>query len=1099
MFSGVCSWSVLTQINILWQFVSGCGASVLIPMENRASAFIFSSENMFTLTDITPISTDYHIPIAEIETGLPHGLPLYSAQKADQRESVIVSMPPREEVAEDGFFEFEVEMGSVEVISWGAVRFHPAKNPDNPQPGEFVIFSDGSVIISPRVLIRMYLPPYFFDDDWLWRQSLRVTGRAINIMEEHNQFTNLPSLLAEWNCKNELSWNLSFEGHPTGSFSFWVPFTNLRQVVSQLPPKGALVEMYGYLFQVDTIDGNWVRHTHNAADEVEVSVSLRGGWEAVLLLEIMIEAGSAGGFLSVTSTSTISGDEGVNPGLGGSSLPTPTWTLSDFTFGDGEPRPGLRPTGGRTDFNRAEGNRVFRGKTTVQAMARQIDIAQYFPGLITQAVLSNARCQILGGPPLKVTPPEEEALITTLDKELRDRLRHNGLYVSYSRAEGIELFSWDSPRTHMVSLLDVVEDIQFSFPYFPRAKEYRNTRLDGNFRDEEPEEEDTQGDRDTLKRPQYDQKLEILTLWSGDEWHIEPPRDVTIINDLTQVFDNGGRTKELRSITTQNGTTILESYQKYGFVYDSRDIYFWGTEPVLDPETRQLESVTGWILRPLTTEHDIKLKWQRIEDSVTVYEFDPETGYLDRVVTFGWQIHRFKKESNNEIINLIGERILSEDAPTDDFGNTKRTYDLIKPYEFSAQFSKIPVWDVQHFCRKTFIETYKDVEPRPFTEQEFKNIAFFELFGSGFRKADLGLTEYDRVLRVYDERNPSEPLRTDLDFDDAPFIVCDVLLRTPDPNWVEPEWAKYESRRRYSYRSIPDPDQPTIDEIREGKSPNPDLTTGEDFIELIARFPKQDANPSALPTEIQATEGLEYYAEYKGIANAQNGRFRDYAELSNFTQNKGRPGEHTRLDRGFSERREDEEKGKDKDEPKEPENKPTDAFWLLNSTTEEIPPRIQDGSLSYPYAYTKAELFLAALTDLKIENARETQPIKVTITFRPEIQGGDRVYLERVGNCRVFGVNQKQTILGRVTDSNTPVVPSFTSLDMGLEIECAFRDDLYSIAQPQEPVEPPEEEEPPTPNPDEPPRDITRRQCMPDTLTILGLSRGNIGPSDSAV
>lgn len=112
---------------------------------------------MFTLTDVTPIPTDHHIPIAEIETGLPHGLPLYSAQKADQRESVIVSMPPREEVAEDGFFEFEVEMGSVEVISWGAVRFHPAKNPDNPQPGEFVTFSDGSVIISPRVLIRMHV------------------------------------------------------------------------------------------------------------------------------------------------------------------------------------------------------------------------------------------------------------------------------------------------------------------------------------------------------------------------------------------------------------------------------------------------------------------------------------------------------------------------------------------------------------------------------------------------------------------------------------------------------------------------------------------------------------------------------------------------------------------------------------------------------------------------------------------------------------------------------------------------------------------------------------------------------------------------------
>lgn len=192
-----------------------------------------------------------------------------------------------------------------------------------------------------------------------------------------------------------------------------------------------------------------------------------------------------------------------------------------------------------------------------------------------------------------------------------------------------------------------------------------------------------------VPKPQWQPKPpEITTTEEGDPqpWidpYFPPNRDLSI------VFDISGRRKRYKKITLKNGQPIEEEEEEWGWVAVAKFHmeFTGGTSPTV-------RRIVG--------------NWQRIMFKYTSYNYDSK-GYLEDVVTRGWQLARFQSE-NPKKPETLSIRLAGNPQTPEDFS----AINLLRSYSFFwMPISKIEFYDLELMSRH-----YKDVKP-PMIEYQF--------------------------------------------------------------------------------------------------------------------------------------------------------------------------------------------------------------------------------------------------------------------------------------------------------------------------------------------------------------------------------------------
>lgn len=727
-----------------------------------------------------------------------------------------------------------------------------------------------------------------------------ISAEPLNVMAADLPISDLallPDIFAQFELTGDVTWSSDWEGHPTGSFELVCNWAAADVLEQTLIPQRTSLMMFGVGFEVAALSITKESPLTNPALEAKVSVSLRGKWERLLGEEVVLDSASA------TASGVTTGNATIGAAV---------------------------PVGGRT----------IRGNTTVNAIAALIGVPLQFPPTLIPAPTESGNETIL-----------------SLSQAIEDSLRHHGCFADYSQNQGVRSRSLKDTPIHVVSYFDLVDpEFEIGVNAYPRAFDYKNSPLDwGQAAGDRVSGEDTQGKQQ--KPPQWRQqppKRELVTTGAPT---LDAPSDIDTRTKSggsgSYVFDNGGPTREQKTVYTENGAMVRQSSVKMGFAAVACDDLY------------SYDASTGkW-----TESNGLLGTWMVIERLETTYTYDGSTGYLINISTTGSRKTRLKKEGSNESLAAYSAWIkATENAP-----KAKKAA-LLGFY----RFKDVAVTEETVFRTERLRDYFNDVPPGPTEEWQVKEPKLLP----------------DGRLNPATMTNGFGVSRKEVVENGITYVLINAKI--PVPGYTEPQFCSLEVSRKYSFISAPDPDSTE-------KKPLPDLVSGEDKEVERAIYVRVGKNTTTKDTG--ALIETDTYIEHERIQTRKDSKFGRTALESTQQQNKGRPGEHTRYQKQYEKidpEAENDNKG----------NLPNELEYRISTLPiDDI--RLVGGGQSYDYANSLGQALTGATTDFEINNTRDTKTTKIEVSWAlgAGIEPGDRINLEGHGLWRVINYAKGLEIL----------------------------------------------------------------------------------------
>jgi hypothetical protein len=163
-------------------------------------------------------------------------------------------------VQEDSNFIFTVDVPSKPILVRSLdLIFTEAKDPTNPQLGEFVFFNNKLTIFSDKKLSNITL--------------IKDTEPLVKSL----QFKDIPSILQDLPIEGGFSITESFQDHPTSNFVFITSEINLPLFRTRFQT-GNIIEIFNYAFIINSYNESIEPDTL----QVKVSISLKGKWSMLV-------------------------------------------------------------------------------------------------------------------------------------------------------------------------------------------------------------------------------------------------------------------------------------------------------------------------------------------------------------------------------------------------------------------------------------------------------------------------------------------------------------------------------------------------------------------------------------------------------------------------------------------------------------------------------------------------------------------------------------------------------------------------------------------------------------------------------------------------
>lgn len=528
---------------------------------------------------------------------------------------------------------------SIVLIEQNGKVFTPAEDINNLQDGEFVHDP-----YTRQVTVKGTLT-----------EGLAV--RAIGGRRQRaplNQVQDLPPIFYQLPLTGDVEWGIDWEGQPGGSLKLTANNQTIRPLKNALKI-GTLLNFYGIGFRVD---GMTVKNNPDAiGSSYEVTVSLGGSTEKKLEKDIPLRPiGDA-----ATSEEAFEDSE----------------CQIDPEFIDDDSLASER----EVDIS------VLAQRTGVQYEGRAMNVvlpsdAQPGDGINFQQELT-ARLRQYGCFADYSQPNKVRAIaIENVKTWEYGELRFNGSVEVTYQGEGTE--QQFNPTQSLIPQINrngtlpsaIVPPTPLALIDEPDisglAFEYPNVQLTGRFIEDSTEDdsEDTQGQSQAEGRTQW--RVIPRTRETFEEGHEEwflPPRNVTVLRDLSHNFDASGIKKTYSKITKEDATLVKELRQIWGFAFLAKQIQ---------------DGQGGFSGNPLNY-------WRIIEQTETFYEFDRDGNAIGYTQT-GFKLGRFKTENATTPETLALNPNNQADA---------RQLELF-------EFRQIPIFVKERYSLAAYSEFYRD-------------------------------------------------------------------------------------------------------------------------------------------------------------------------------------------------------------------------------------------------------------------------------------------------------------------------------------------------------------------------------------------------------
>lgn len=549
----------------------------------------------------------------------------------------------------------------VDAIGVSGITYLPAKNPANPQSGEFT--TAGSVAtLTPVGTIPRGLPVQILGGDNETTPTDYIDPSILSL------FYGLPIVA-------EVRWSLSIEGHPSGSIAMQAIGDEDCDLIDRKFKKGTELTIAGIGFSITS----YTKTLSNIQEEPgriwNISISLGGKWEAPKY--------QRPAFLVPSANPPIAdGAPYTDPGC--------------QIFNSIEEQKLTRPTRISVSQLAERVGCKFVGFSSASTQAQTFDRAGVKPFPQVQSRIGII--PISPVPPLDVwsvsMPTDLSRGSTGSWQSTLDGLkRHNGCFVDYTKDDAIYARDLDSGNRWAYSVMGIQIGFKGDADRSPGpegyAAEYPATRLTGKF--SEPGGgggESTQG-RNNAEGNWKRRDPVVKWVGSGNLHAADPPANFKTIRNMAMNWDASGPTEEIIKVMTVDGVEMLKVRTLYGAAFGSNQV------------TAVVGDKRGPV-RALATSF-----WTIVQTERTETLFDSGTRYVTGSKTTGDRKSRFKQETDAlELLPLLR-------------GGSVRSL-----YEASLyQFHSIPIFSLEQKQLEQFASHYGDVQRNPVPSEMVKRCA----------------------------------------------------------------------------------------------------------------------------------------------------------------------------------------------------------------------------------------------------------------------------------------------------------------------------------------------------------------------------------------
>lgn len=529
---------------------------------------------------------------------------------------------------------------SVDVVEIAGIRYQVAFDPDNMKPGTFLFNTYTNTV-------TVKFPAFDHKEQSITTSSLKQAPphARVNILATTGVPTDYvappyPSIFELLPLEGSFSWSLSWEGHPSGQFTFRT-LASLKSACASLLAPGTEFVAWGIGFRINSVSIQEITASSQPLRIILVSVSLGGKHENYVdrvvplrqlnnseldaipdcLNNLSLAQQEAIGLLrqtSVAELATRAGDRFIGPLM---NIPIPN------------------------DTKESEGT-TFLSKAQEQVRLSGCFL-RFSNSIAVEAI------------PLNSVPQwffQEQDLKSDVSCTLNARRKSNflSLQAFHPKPKGQEIPATllNPPTLHLRTEDQSI--YQYVHTYEPAFK------IDGAFIDyisiSPIAKELTQNTAPIYLAPNYHRLPPVRKeIKEGDPSPSEPPENTGPIRDLSNLFSASGITKTYKVQVTLDDSPQSEHLERWGFAFLARDMYRGaGSNKILYGATS---------------------KWQKVEEKNTVYHYDRLTGYALGSTTTGWELIRFEEE------NLSGPNTLTLDEGNAEDRAQIKLYEYFKnPY-----------------------------------------------------------------------------------------------------------------------------------------------------------------------------------------------------------------------------------------------------------------------------------------------------------------------------------------------------------------------------------------------------------------------------------
>jgi hypothetical protein len=302
-----------------------------------------------------------------------------------------------------------------------------------------------------------------------------------------------------------------------------------------------------------------------------------------------------------------------------------------------------------------------------------------------------------GGTPATATTTLSEALQT-------ERLRLDERFIFLSGSAQVECRKWGETPIRYLDDFEITTEIDFSYggdeilqnDGLNLAKVYKNHVINLDKSDMGNGNTPTTVPTTVRSEPNTDPSVPPPEFLSG----------ALTLEKAAATFDNGGPTRQRKTVTYFGNNPMYESLIKYGFAYTLRSVYQITAQNQTLPDASIVE-----VYRTSYAPGNITDWWKVVEVSEKYYTYDSK-GYLVSIETTGWRGAREKVESGTETLDFkIQSNLLQDqlDNGPDVIVSAQKDFVDNKVLPMYSNWGYVPIFQRTEYSLGKYKDYYSDV------------------------------------------------------------------------------------------------------------------------------------------------------------------------------------------------------------------------------------------------------------------------------------------------------------------------------------------------------------------------------------------------------